>query len=143
MDKRNAYINRQIQTMNENNQMLKGIDERFMKAELCLKRTSDDWHPNYNGNQVILKFHSCINVYDYKLFKFKSRKCRKVKKLSTKGQLEFDQLTWRVSIWGADDLGIDRDFNDQMEAKNFYNEIKKIKVISRDEMLNNYGFNYF
>ena len=55
-----------------------------------VKNTKDDWCPSYPGNKVKLSFYSTIR----------------------------DKYTqFRVCCWGKDDLGMERDFNTEMQAR--------------------------
>jgi len=57
----------------------------------CFKYTDDDWYPTYFKHTVELTLH--------------------------------DQLTdgsWRVSVWGADDFGMNFDFGTEIDAQNMY-----------------------
>lgn len=91
----------------------------FPKRIEHFKNTKDDWYPNYPNNQVRLTYHSCINSY--------------------KPESEW---VYRVSVWGNDDFGIDRDFKDPMEAKRMFNKLDAMKFINHQDLYD-LGFTRF
>lgn len=92
----------------------------FPKRIEHFKNTQDDWHGNYNGNQVKLTYHGVINSY-------------------IKDESKF---IYRVSVWGNDDLGMDKDFDNHLDAKRLFNQIDAMKYVNKEDMLK-LGLEYF
>ncbi len=89
----------------------------------CFKRTTDDWHPShaladwYNGTPpggVLLVEVSLITLTDGKT---------------------------RVCVWGADDTGMERDFDGALEARAMWHTVLAHEVITKAE-LTRLGFVY-
>ena len=97
-----------------------------MEKVSTFKKTSDDWYPCYfiandkrhEQGMVEVKFHGNINPpsYNYK--------------------------TYRVSVWGADDCGMDFDTSDELLAEVMYIELLRMPYITK-EKLTEFGFNFF
>ena len=83
------------------------------------KKTSDDWCPNYYKELVKVGFTSLLKGPDYKMFG-----------------------VWRVSVWGDDDLGMIRDFDNRDEAFNFFISVIKLEILASDK-LKKMGFEMF
>ena len=96
------------------------LDFIFPKRVVHFKNTKDYWAPNYNKNQVKLSYHGVINPYVQDITKF----------------------VYRVSVWGADDLGMDRDFDNHLDAKKLFNKIDSLKYVNKDILLD-LGLKYF
>ena len=81
------------------------------------KSTLDDWYPNYSDNQVCLTYH---------------------------GDISYNNLPTchRVSVWGKDDLGMNRDFKCEMSARLMFVYLSGLSYISQSH-LSKLGFNYF
>ena len=92
----------------------------FPKRIEHFKNTKDNWYDNYKGNQVILTYHGIINPY----------------------VLDSNKFIYRVSVWGNDDLGIDKDFNNHLEAKQLFNKINSLKYVNKQDLLD-LGMEYF
>ena len=88
---------------------------------VAMKRTQDNWHPNYNKHYVKVTFHGNICGYDKTLIP-----------------------CYRVSVWGNDDFGMDRDFEKEWEAKDMFRKIttRKLKFVNV-EYLESLLFNIF
>lgn len=84
-----------------------------MKKEEILIDTNDDWYPNYPNNQVQLSYHGCINPWETK-----------------------DKQVYRVSCWGNDDFGIEKDFGREDDAIHIYNSLKILPVINHSTLYN-------
>lgn len=69
-----------------------------MKEQTVMVKTTDNWFPNYEGDQVAL---SLTKLQGY-------------------------PITYRVCVWGMDDCGMERDFqtNDPTEAKKLFDKLK-------------------
>lgn len=79
--------------------------------------TSDNWYPNYPDNEVVLSLHipskEFLKEYDGDCYKY------------------------RVSVWGADDFGMERDFYDEGDlhsALNLYATVKKLGSITIQQL---------
>jgi hypothetical protein len=103
----------------------------FPRSVACVKNTQDNFCPNFNKNQVILKFHSCINHYEKYIGSGRKKKLNK----------DFKPI-YRVSVWGGDDTGMDIDFDNPEEAKKLFNELKVLNYLNVDT-LRSYGLKYF
>ncbi len=68
----------------------------------CFKRTKDDWCPNYKKNLVRLFY------------------------------VPLTDGTFRVAVWGNDDLGMEFDYQDSRAALNIYEFLSKQKYINFD-----------
>lgn len=84
-----------------------------MKRTEIFKLTNDDWYPNYEDNRVKL-------IYNGKLSDGK----------------------FRVSCWGNDDFGIDRDFELEQDAINMFNRLEKYLLINHQDLYD-LGFTNF
>jgi hypothetical protein len=73
--------------------------------EIIFKNTNDDWCGNYENNQVKLMY---------------------IGKLS--------DGTFRVAVWGNDDLGIEKDFKDESDAKSVFNILKERPIINKQDL---------
>lgn len=71
-----------------------------------MKKTQDDWYPCFNEDEVRLTFHGVINGYKDK-----------------------ELWVWRVSCWGNDDFGIDKDFHSSKEAKEVFDMLNEMDMI--------------
>lgn len=71
------------------------------------KETTDDWYPNFEGNIVAVSL--------LKLNDIPPNNC------------------WRVSIWGADDDGMEKDFLTRIEALDEFNLLPE--VITKDYLI--------
>jgi hypothetical protein len=71
-------------------------------------KAADDWYPNFSGDLVRVSFMPLL----------------------TGGK-------WRVCVWGADDLGMERDFETRLPALECYQNLPK--VLSQ-KMLKDLGF---
>lgn len=96
------------------------LDFKFPKRIVHFKKTKDDWSPNFDNNQVKLSYHGVINPYVNDPTKF----------------------VYRVSVWGNDDLGIDKDFDNHLDAKRLFNVIDSMKYVNKADLLN-LGMEYF
>jgi len=79
-----------------------------------LIKTTDDWCPNFNDDEVRLSVDRLIGM----------------------------PITYRVSVWGADDLGMEKDFtmpNPEEEAVRLFEKIKRMESVSFD-ILKGFGF---
>ncbi len=70
----------------------------------CYKYTKDDWYPNYPRDMVV------VNLSDI-----------------SDGQT-------RVSIWGADDFGMEFDFATEIDAKNMYYTVCMMETVEIEEL---------
>jgi hypothetical protein len=77
------------------------------------KKTTDNWYPNYNIDEVKL-------IYNGKLRDGK----------------------FRVSCWGNDDFGIDKDFEDETESIKVFEQLKAKEIINHQDLYN-LGFTKF
>ena len=82
-----------------------------MELASILVNTSDDWCPN-------------INEHFATLFLFEN-----------KGQ----EKSYRVAVWGDDDLGMDLDLKSSVEAVSVYRSIKNLPDVTM-EILSSMGF---
>lgn len=97
-----------------------------MNRTSAFKKTSDDWYPCYviaNDNRhkdglVEVSFHGNINPPSY------------------------GYATYRVSVWGADDMGMDFDTGIESEALELYHKVLDIPIVSKIDLIA-LGFNYF
>lgn len=98
-----------------------------MHRTSAFKKTSDDWYPCYflKGEEnrhpqgfVEVSFHGDINPPSY------------------------GYATYRVSVWGADDLGMDFDTGVEEIAIDLYHQVIDTPIISREDLMT-IGFNYF
>lgn len=92
----------------------------FPKKIEHFKNTKDDFHGNYDGNQVKVIYHGIINPY----------------KLNPK------EFIYRTSVWGDDDLGIIKDFDNHLDAKRLFNKINNFKYVNKQDLLD-LGMEYF
>ncbi len=67
--------------------------------------TTDEWYPNYTNNQVRLRVGSLSNG------------------------------SWRVSVWGADDFGMEFDLKTRHQALMIYQELPSIITIKHLEQI--------
>lgn len=90
----------------------------------AFKRTHDDWCSNFKIEQdmrykdvklVVVTFHKNFTV---------------------------DGGLHRVSVWGNDDLGMDYDTQDELEAMSIYKDLVSLEYVDKDRLLA-IGFNYF
>lgn len=91
----------------------------MMKSVLVFKRTKDNWHPPYqtiNENLVAVK-------------------------LWTTDPKPPEEGLFRVCVWGAVDFGMEKDFNDETEARNCYLELLSMDTVDI-EPLKDLGFCY-
>jgi hypothetical protein len=102
-------------------------DFDFPKRIEHFKNTKDNWYGNYNGNQVKLIYHGVINPYIMSRFN-KNEKDKK--------------FTYRVSVWGNDDTGMFKDFDNHLDAKRMFNKIDSMKYVNKEDVLN-LGLEYF
>jgi hypothetical protein len=70
-----------------------------------MKSTEDDWYGNFENNTVKLTYHPQLADGKY-----------------------------RVSIWGNDDFGIDKDFDSPAEAEEVFCKLKIKKVINKNDL---------
>lgn len=84
------------------------------------KRTTDDWYPSYriNGwnagveNQMLVEIRFC----------------------------QLDNGSWRVSAWGGDDCGLERDFSSETDAWNVFQQVIGWNTVNRDQLINELHF---
>ena len=76
-----------------------------MEREDILKKTKDDWYPNWNHNQ-------CKLIYV--------------------GELSDGKF--RVACWGKDDFGIDKDFDNEKDAVEIYNKLKDYDFVNHQDL---------
>lgn len=93
-----------------------------MKIEV-FKPTQDDWHGNY-----LLKRPSEIQGLGLVSVVF----------TQTGPKPPFKGL-WRVCVWGNDDCGMEKDFEDQVEALNVFYRVIEWKFVNK-EILKQEGF---
>jgi hypothetical protein len=124
-----SYLNRLLRETKERADYLESLG--FPRSIACVKNTQDDFYPNFNKNQVILKFHSCINSYEKYIGTGRKKRLN-----------ESFQAIYRVSVWGGDDTGMDIDFDNPEEAKKLFNELKVLKYLNVDT-LRKCGLKYF
>lgn len=58
-------------------------------------------------------------------------------------QVNFGPLSngrWRVSCWGSDDYGIERDFDEEILAYDMFLTIVSMEYVSDEELLTQHGF---
>lgn len=96
------------------------LDFVFPKRITHMKNTKDWWAPNYPKNQVRLSYHGVINPY----------------------LREINKFVYRVSVWGGDDMGMDRDFDNHLDAKRCFNQLDSLKYVNVQDCLEA-GLNYF
>lgn len=70
--------------------------------------TTDDWYSTYPNKQVRVRF------------------C----------QLPVNRSIYRVCVWGADDFGMERDFDSRVDALEMFNSIQDSTTIKELENLN-------
>ncbi len=75
-----------------------------------MKKTTDDWYPNYPNDMVRLVYVGRLN-----------------------------NGFFRISVWGADDCGYEFDTEDEEKAKKLFEFLKRTQVIRKSE-LRNLGF---
>jgi len=68
-------------------------------------KTTDDFYPNWPGDFVSVSLN------------FPSKKV-----------YEYD--TFRVSVWGEDDFGLEREFGSKEDATNYFNKICSLPIIT-------------
>lgn len=85
------------------------------------KPTDDDWWGNFDNNTVELSFRGNIN-----------RKHR----TPNVGAI------YRISVWGNDDFGMDRDFSSIKKALAFFKKVEQLPVLNQKQLLS-MGFNWF
>lgn len=73
--------------------------------------TKEDWYPNYPEDMVLVK------MYQY-----------------------LPENTYRVCVWGADDLGMEQDYTSKDDAELAYNLL--MNDTSREDMKNVVGLHY-
>lgn len=93
-----------------------------MRRISCFKPTSDDWYPCYKIANDQRHQGGFVEVA--------------LRTIDPEGKI------YRVSIWGADDLGMDQDTSDPMEAQEWYNRVVNASIVSKKELLI-WGFTYF
>jgi len=49
---------------------------------------------------------------------------------------------YRVSVWGNDDFGMDRDFTTHLEAKKMFNQLDRMSYINQKDLFD-LGFERF
>ena len=88
---------------------------------IAFKRTQDDWYPNYNKHYVKVRFHGNISPPH-----------------------QAYPPCYRVSVWGNDDIGMNRDFENEWEAKDMFRKIttRKVKFVNY-ECLEALGFEMY
>lgn len=77
--------------------------------------TSEDWFPSIEGNKLILALH--IPSPEFINAMLNPEKCYR----------------YRVSVWGGDDMGMERDFfreEDLHSALNLYATVRKLKDVT-------------
>lgn len=74
------------------------------------KETLDDWYPNYHGNLVRVTFHGNI------------------------ASPEEDTPYYRVSVWGADDCGMEYDTESERVAHTIFMEVIGLKTVNWEEL---------
>lgn len=94
---------------------------RPIEHERCFKPTKDCWYPNFPDNQVRVTLHMFIPLFN------------------KKGK--FHNHMHRVSVWGADDCGMEKDFKQSElgQAKDLYNLLIQQPSIER-KYLESLGF---
>ncbi len=91
----------------------------MFKRREAFVQTKDDWSPNYPNNTV-------------RVF------------LSQLPRMPNDEITYRIGVWGMDDLAMDKDFvtNNPEEAIKLYEKLISRESIEKEYLLS-IGFNYF
>jgi hypothetical protein len=95
-----------------------------MERKQVFKQTEDDWCGNYifvnNGKDipmVKLTFYGNISIPK-------------------------DTPEYRVSCWGNDDLGMDKDFDNEQQAYEMYLKVLNMPIVNQSDLIK-LGFNYF
>lgn len=90
-----------------------------METIECFKYSSECWFPSYSLENS-KEYDSLVRVRFSKLFPYKEYKTE-----------------WRVSVWGDDDLGMERDFPEDQKNKamEYFYEIVKLKDVTRAILL--------
>lgn len=98
--------------------------EAFTSGQLILKEilpTSSDWCPTLPGNLVEVSLNLNIGVYN-----------------------QWEGQNWhRVSVWGGDDMGMEKDFkgDNTVEAISCFYKLKQLKDVSVDALIGlGFGF---
>lgn len=78
-----------------------------MKDKRVMKRTQDNWYPNYPNGKVQLSL-------------LRLRGCP-------------DKRNWRVCVWGYDDFGLERDFNSLAEAQPIFEKLERLSVLNKQD----------
>lgn len=86
-----------------------------MTLKQKMVQTNEDWYPSYFETSDTGETLSMVKVSLYKLGKGR----------------------YRVSVWGNDDFGVERDFFDLTEAGEYYRRIPRL--IKRQKLIND-GF---
>lgn len=94
-----------------------------MNRQEILIKTDDEWSGNYDDNFVKLIYNGLIPPF------------------TPKGKKEREPL-WRVSCWGNDDFGIDKDFESEQESIDVFNDLKSRDKINQQDLYD-MGFTNF
>ncbi len=83
------------------------------------KRTSDDWCPSYTlegreGNLVEVSF--------------------------IKLRAHYGDTPWRVCVWGADDMGLERDYKTESEAWVVFLQVIGWEDVTQERLIKELGF---
>ena len=89
-----------------------------MKVEV-FKKTQDDWYGNY-------KIVGDCRVSDLVEVSF----------MSLGPSVLPGQKNWRVCVWGNDDCGMERDFEDETEAWNIFLQVIGHQYVNRVSLIN-------
>jgi len=73
------------------------------------KETSDCWYPNYHGNLVKVIFNKLLTLPN-------------------------EPEEWKVSVWGNDDFGMAKTFDNRNKAFECFIDVIKLKIIRYDEL---------
>ena len=84
-----------------------------MQTITLFKNTTDNWCPNYHENLVQVTFHGNIQPY--------------IK----------DDPCYRVSVWGADDMGMEYDTKNENEAYTLFMQViglENVNIVDLTEL---------
>ncbi len=76
-----------------------------MKEKKVMKDTDDDWYPNFENEQVELRYLG-----------------------------ELSDGTFRVAVWGADDCGMERDFILESDAIAMFDTLNSYEKINQSDL---------
>ena len=82
-----------------------------------LKPTSDNWYPSFWDNEEQYLYHRDDDG------------CGGYCRVGI-GPLNAMLTEWRVSVWGNDDFGIDKDFSTKEEALELYNYLLDCSIVN-------------